>query len=181
MVRTRIRKPIPLTAVPLTTAAPVFTTPALTVGLTAGQLARRLAARWPDRERMVVRIKHWVRQKLLVPASGENPGAGQHHLFTDLAVVDVAVLAVIADRNISITEPDHMLVIAALARCRDAYQQWLASGKKLARYLILRGVSDGGQHRVTLDVASTIQPQHLAAESLFVINLHELFAHIEGA
>jgi hypothetical protein len=144
------------------------------VGLTAGQLARGLASRWPDRERMVTRIKHFVRQKLLMPASGENPGAGQHHLFAVSALVDVAVLAVIADRNINVTEADRVLVIAALARCRDAYQQWLASGKKLTRYLILHSDSD----RVSLDITSDIQPEHLAAETLFIINLHQLFKHL---
>jgi hypothetical protein len=166
-----------LTAQDLVVGSPTVGAPSLLAGWTAGQIAQKLSARWPNEKATVIRIRHWVKEHLLFPLGEFHPGTGQHHLFNDDAIVMAAVLGVIADRGISVVAFPRESLLAALTLASNAYRQFTtayAKGHNFTRYLALLDSRPNGRQ---VELYSAL-PSSSSAESVFVINLGQLFQHI---
>jgi hypothetical protein len=76
---------------------------------------------------ITARIRHWTRERLLVPVGVRNPGTGRHRHYDEWSVVDAALLNALADDGQVIVGVT--IYFAARALARKAYVDWSNDGR----------------------------------------------------
>jgi hypothetical protein len=90
--------------------------------MTAGQLAE--CAPGADKRLTQERLKHWLRIGLLRPIGIRKPGTGKHLRFPDTALIDVVILAALADIGMQLVAEKEQLR-GALSRCQAEWRSWI--------------------------------------------------------
>jgi hypothetical protein len=89
--------------------------------LTAGQIIECVRRPGADVATLQERIRNWTKEGALLPYGERSPGTGKHRKYDVDAIIDVAVLDVIAEARIPIAGRD---LLFALSLARAAHQKW---------------------------------------------------------
>jgi hypothetical protein len=165
--RARQGKVHALTAAPLTVASPELGAPTLTVG----QIVERLGSLAPDPAAASERIRHWTREKLLVPVDQHHAGTGRHRQYSGQASYDAAVLTALA--NVGLQLVSRPYIQAALNQARAVLQKW-KKGKSSGDFFLAISQRTGSEPTVSVH-ERVIKPEP-TAEIVIALNLSQLFS-----
>jgi hypothetical protein len=165
-------------------ATPVAVSPELgETTLTVGQIVERLAPIAPDAAAMNERIRHWTRERLLLPVDQHHAGTGRHRRYGPDASYEAAILNALATAGLQLVSRRY--VHEALSQARAALQkchQAMRAGQKLPLFflVILHHMT-----RIGAEPTATIHEGAVrhdpTAEIMIVINLSQLFRRVRRA
>src|SRR5262249_40811128 len=101
--------------------------------LSSGEIADRIARSPEELPAIRERLRHWTREGLLVPIGDRKPGSGKHRRYETPALLDAAILNILADHGIPVVGRD---LLYALARTRVAGADWQAKQKAGIHYYL---------------------------------------------
>jgi hypothetical protein len=162
------------TAESVTASAPALGTPLLTVGEIAEQL-QKIA---PNTSATIERIRHWTRERLLLPADQHHAGTGKHRRYSEESVYDSAILTVIANAGLPIVTQVYLRTALPLAR--SALLKWRQARSKnrdLPLFLEISQSPDktGGP---TVNIYEGAVKHDPTAELSLTINLSQIFTRV---
>jgi hypothetical protein len=67
-------------------------------GLTAGEIAERIQLPGEDLRAIGERLRTWTKEGLLKPLGRRSPGTGRYHRYPQRALIDAAILSLLAQR-----------------------------------------------------------------------------------
>jgi DNA-binding transcriptional MerR regulator len=77
--------------------------------ITVAQMADRAGKSGDSKELFIQRVRHWTRERLLVPVGETNPGTGKHRVYRDAALYEALILEAMTDRGIPIATQRHIM------------------------------------------------------------------------
>jgi hypothetical protein len=160
--RVRQGKVHALTAAPLTVASPK---------LTVGQIVEQLGSLAPDPAAASERIRHWTREKLLVPVDQHHAGTGRHRQYSGHASFDAAVLTALSNVGLQIVSRPY--IQAALSQARAVLQEW-QKGKSSGDFFLV--ISHRTGNEPTVSVHEKVVKPEPTAEIVIALNLSQLFS-----
>jgi DNA-binding transcriptional MerR regulator len=80
--------------------------------LTVSEIAAMLEDAPERRSTLVERIRHWTREGLLQPIGEKNPGTGRHREYETDALIDVAVLNLLANLGLQVGQQQRFVEFA---------------------------------------------------------------------
>jgi hypothetical protein len=119
-------------------------------------------------------LRHWTRERLLIPLGEQNPGTGRHLTFADTAVLEAVILDALTDRGIPI--PTQRIVMNTLRAERQ--QGDLTRRMKKGPDLLLLIETYPWRSQVYFHDGMYTTNEH--AESVLVFNLTKLIAATGG-
>jgi hypothetical protein len=164
-----------LTAAPLTVASPELGVPTFTVG----QIVEQLGLLAPDPEAASERIRHWTRERLLVPVDQHHAGPGRHRQYSGQASYDAAVLTALA--NVGLQLVSRPYIQTALGQARAVLQEWQkgkSSGDKLPAFFLV--ISHRTGREPTVSVHERVVKPDETAEIVLALNLSQLFSAVRS-
>ena len=169
--RAKRLKPVALTAVPLAVSRPAIGVTTLTVG----EIADRLSTLAPDISASIERLRHWTRERLLVPVDQQHAGTGKHrHYAEGSSEYDGAILHALADAGVHVVSRPY--VQAALAQARFALPGWLKNQKRPLFLVITHHLDPTIEP--TANVCNSVE-YDASARLMIVVNLAQLYAHVQ--
>jgi hypothetical protein len=170
--RAKQLKPVALTAEPLAVSRP-----AIGVGtLTVGEIADRLSALAPDIPASIERLRHWTREKLIVPVDQQHAGTGKHRRYAEgRNEYDGAILHALADAGMHVVSRPY--VQAALDQARSALPGWLKNQKRPLFLVITHHLDPTIEP--TVNVRSSVECD-ASAKLVIVVNLAQLYANVRS-
>jgi DNA-binding transcriptional MerR regulator len=111
-------------AVSLTTAPPVIGAPTLTVA----DIAQALMPIAPDVAGTVQRIRHWTRERMLLPIDQHHAGPGKHRLYHADAVYEAAILHTLTVFGLPVA--GSRVMTDGLTKARLAISKWKTAQAK---------------------------------------------------
>jgi hypothetical protein len=98
--------------------------PAVPTGptLTVSEIAGMTILVSPDPVATLERIRHWTRERLIVPIAQEHAGGGKHRGYAEDTAYDVAVLIAVANMGLHVTSTRYLA--DALTMLRQALPRW---------------------------------------------------------
>jgi hypothetical protein len=87
--------------------------------MTMSELVDEAVKRGAGKELIISRLRHWVREGLIVPVGEHHPGSGRHRYFEDTALKVALALNALADFNVPIG-----VLRSAAPTLRDALHKW---------------------------------------------------------
>jgi hypothetical protein len=165
-----------LTPAPLTGDAPKLGAPTLTVG----QIVEQLGPVAPDAAAMSERIRHWTRERLLLPVNRHHAGTGRHRRYSPDAGYEAAILNAFATAGLQLVSRPY--IQAALSQARAALQEWhraKSAGRKLPIFflVILHDMTRIGGEPTASIHEGTVKHDP-TAEIMIVVNLSQLFLRV---
>jgi DNA-binding transcriptional MerR regulator len=108
--------------------------------LTVGEIAEALTPIAPDMAGTLHRIRHWIREQMLLPVGRAHAGAGRHRLFSADAIYDAAVLHVLTNVGVPVSGSRALLDGLGLVRFEIAKRK-AGKGRKKPHLRILQMAS----------------------------------------
>ena len=84
--------------------------------LTVGEIAARLAPIAPDTKATIEKIRHWIRELMLLPVGQVHAGTGKHRLYDANAVYDAAILMLTTRAGLNIASMRYLVDALTVAR-----------------------------------------------------------------
>jgi DNA-binding transcriptional MerR regulator len=120
---------------------------------------------------LVERIRHWTRERMLLPAGQLHTGRGKHRYYPADAIYEAALLQTLTTAGLSISAWRYLT--DALAAVRLSLPAWRRDGGPLFLLISREG---------TRDQVEIVQEQpESTADLAIVVNLGRLFARVGGA
>ena len=142
--------------------------------LTVGEIADRLSALAPDIPASIERLRHWHRERLLIPVDQQHAGTGKHrHYAKGSSEYDAAILIALADAGMHVVSRPY--VQAALARARSALPRWLKDQKRPLFLVVTHHLDPTIQP--TGDVRDSVECDR-SAKLTIIVNLAQLYARV---
>jgi hypothetical protein len=142
--------------------------------LTAGEIAERLAKLAPDVAATRARVKFWAREGLISAIAETYPGIGKHRKFGLDAVIDTAVLIILADAGLRISGRELRL---ALSAARALYQEVAALGGAGDTRFLEIAIERGNPGLHVDQHTRTVTPLRIAAVSV-IVNINQLYVNL---
>jgi hypothetical protein len=163
-----------LTAASVTVASPELGAPTLTVG----QIVEQLGSLAPDPAAAGERIRHWTREKLLVPVDQHHAGTGRHRQYSDQASYDAAVLTALANLGLQLVSRPY--IHAVLTKARAVLQEWQKGKSSEHKPLFFLVISHRIDSEPAVSVHEKIVKPDRAAEIVIALNLSQLFSAVRS-
>lgn len=96
--------------------------------LTVGDIAAMLTPIAPDRESTIQRVRHWTREGALRPVELAHGGPGKHRRYDDDSLYRAAVLTVMADVGLPVSQSRFLADAMQVVNSEAA--KWMAVRKK---------------------------------------------------
>jgi DNA-binding transcriptional MerR regulator len=96
--------------------------------LTVGDIAAMLMPIAPGLEGTIQRIRHWTREGVLRPIELAHGGPGKHRRYDDASVYSAAVLTVMADLGLPVSQSRFLANAMEVVNSESA--KWMAARKK---------------------------------------------------
>jgi hypothetical protein len=163
-----------LTAEPLTVASPEIGTATLTVG----EIAEKLHPIAPNTSATIERIRHWTRERLILPVDQHHAGTGRHRRYAAESVYDAAILTVFANAGVPIVSQDYLR--NALPLVRRAMRKWTQGGSKNQDIPLFLQISQTPTERgsPTVRIHEGVVAHDPTAELSVTINLSQIFTRV---
>src|SRR5262249_39151982 len=144
----------------------------------SGEIAERIARSLDELPAIRERLRHWTREGLLIPIGDRNPGSGKHRRYEAPALLDAAILNILADHGIPVVGRD---LLYALSRARVAGADWQVKQKAGVHYYLqiasIWGKSGG--YRRQAEVYEGKAPHLPDATFAFTVNLTHIFIELQ--
>ena len=157
-----------------TVASPELGAPTLTVG----QIVEQLGSLAPDPAAAGERIRHWTREKLLVPVDQHHAGTGRHRQYSDQASYDAAVLTALANLGLQLVSRPY--IHAVLTKARAVLQEWQKGKSSEHKPLFFLVISHRIDSEPAVSVHEKIVKPDRAAEIVIALNLSQLFSAVRS-
>ena len=153
--------------------------------LTAKQIAEKIAASAEDVPSSMERVRHWTRERLLIPVGEANPGTGRRRLYNEEALSAAIILNALADFGIGIGLTGKNYFDAAFTLAKDAAKT--IKPRKKEGFVCFLSINKGAQlgnplvmsteiPEMKLVSGEALAPIHPSADSAIVLNLTKLLA-----
>jgi DNA-binding transcriptional MerR regulator len=146
--------------------------------LTVSEIASRLAPIAPDVAGTIQRIRHWTRERMMLPVSDLHSGPGKHRRYAADAVYDAAILVVTTDIGMNVSAM--RVLVDAITQARFAVPKWMSArsrGEKIPLYLCIARRADMAQ-RTEIEVRK--DPGKPTEDLTIIIDLAKLFSRVGG-
>jgi hypothetical protein len=163
-----------LTAPSLTVAPAGLGTPTLTVG----EIAEQLHPIAPNTAATIERIRHWTRERLLLPVDQHHAGTGKHRRYAAESIYDAAILTVVANAGLPIVTQGYLR--SALPLARRALRKWTQARSKNQDIPLFLEISQApnGTGGPTVSIHEGVVKHDPTAELSLTINLSQIFTRV---
>ena len=150
--------------------------------LTVGQIAERLRPIAPDVETTVQRIRHWTRERMMLPVGALHGGTGKHRLYAADNVYSAAILHVFTAFGLNISTV--RILVEGLTLARLKAPTWKKKRGPLYLTVWWRSPSRAkcwvDEEEPKLEDLKVRDEEPKPSDLMLVIDLAQLWGRIEG-
>jgi DNA-binding transcriptional MerR regulator len=139
-------------------------------------MADRAKKQGAAKEAFIQRMRHWTRERLLLPLGETNPGTGKHRLYRDTAIYDALILEAMTDRGIPIAT--QRLIIGTVRQERHLGRRVKEQEKSGAKFFLV--IETLGNHSAPYFSDDLEDLKDRIADSILIFDLVRLFAQIKS-